>query len=50
MKRINLFIAALFCCILCNAEVKEPNTYNYHRGIEALRDGETDKVIDSFYK
>lgn len=46
MKRINFFIAALFCCILCNAEVKEPNTYNYHRGIEALRDGEIDKGIE----
>ena len=44
--RKSLFLAALFCIILCNAEAKEPTSYNYQRGIEALRDGETNKGID----
>lgn len=46
MKRINFILAALFCCLLCNAEIKEPDTYNYRRGVEALRDGETEKGIE----
>ena len=46
MKRINFILAALFCCLLCNAEIKEPDTYNYQRGVEALRDGETEKGIE----
>jgi tetratricopeptide (TPR) repeat protein len=44
--RKSLFLATLFCIILCNAEAKEPTSYNYQRGIEALRDGETNKGID----
>ena len=44
--RKSLFLAALFCIILCNAEAKEPTSYNYQRGVEAIRDGETDKGID----
>lgn len=46
MKKTLLVAAAIMCCILCNAEVKEPDSYNYRRGVEALREGETEKGID----
>ena len=46
MKKIILVAAAIMCCILCNADVKEPDTYNYRRGVEALRDGDTEKGLD----
>ena len=46
--RKSLFLAALFCIILCNAEAKEPTSYNYQRGLEAMSDGETKKAIDLF--
>lgn len=46
--RKSIFLAALFCIILCKAEAKEPTSYNYQRGIEAMRDGETKKAIDLF--
>ncbi len=46
MKRIFLVAAAIMSCILCKAEVKEPDTYNYRRGVEALRDGETEKGLE----
>ena len=46
MKKTLLVAAAIMCCILCNAEVKEPDSYNYRRGVEALREGETEKGIE----
>lgn len=44
--RKSLFFAALFCTLLCNAEVKEPDTYNYRRGVETIREGDAEKGID----
>ena len=44
--RKSLFIAALFCTLLCNAAVKEPDTYNYRRGIETIREGDSEKGIE----
>lgn len=46
MKSCYLVLSALFCTILCNAEVKEPDTYNYRRGVETIREGDTEKGIN----
>ncbi len=46
MKKVLLVAATILCCLLCNAEIKEPDTYYYRRGVEALSDGETDKGIE----
>ena len=41
--RKSLFFAALFCIILCNAEAKEPTSYNYQRGVECLQNHDFDE-------
>lgn len=46
MKKFYFLLAALFCTLLCNAEVKEPDTYNYRRGVETIREGDAEKGID----
>ncbi len=37
MRKIYFLLAALFCTLFCNAEPKEPTTYNYQRGVECLK-------------
>lgn len=46
MKKSIFIFAALFCAILCKAEVKEPDTYNYRRGLEAIGEGDSGKGIE----
>lgn len=46
MKKSIFILAALFCALFCNAAVKEPDTYNYRRGVETIREGDTEKGID----
>ena len=46
MKRSVFILAALFCALFCYAEVKEPDTYNYRRGVETIREGDAEKGID----
>lgn len=46
MKKSIFIFAALFCAILCKAEVKDPDTYNYRRGLEAIGEGDSGKGIE----
>lgn len=43
MKKFYFLLAALFCAILCNAEPKEPTSYNYQRGVECLKNNNSEE-------
>ena len=47
MKRIfSLLLLAVCATIVCAKEPKQPNSYNYQRGVEAISDGNYDEGDD----
>ncbi len=44
-QKILLVAAAIMCCIHCNAKPKEPDSYNYRRGVESAKELKTDEAI-----
>ncbi len=46
MKYYITLVATMISCIVCMANTREPNTYTYRRGVEAIQDGDSDKGIE----